>query len=177
MIVFDLRCSHGHVFEAWFRSSSDYENQRARSLIGCPLCNDSVIDKAVMAPNVGAKSNRRASTSPSPKQQTGQKLTEEAAAPAASTNLPAPPMREGSPSVEEAKRVLAHVAALQARMLEKSQWVGKAFVDRARAMHQGDEPTQLIHGQATPQEARELAEEGVAVAPLLVPIVPPEARN
>lgn len=177
MIVFDLRCGHGHVFEAWFRSSSDYESQRARSLISCPLCNDTMIDKAVMAPNIGAKSNQRASASPPPEQRTEQLPAEVRGAPAASTNLPAPPVQKGGPALEEAKRVLAQVAVLQAQMLEKSQWVGKAFVDRARAMHQGDEPAQLIHGQATPQEARELAEEGVAVAPLIIPVVPPEARN
>jgi hypothetical protein len=60
MIVFDLKCSAGHVFEAWFGSSADYEGQRARGLVACPLCDDTGIEKAVMAPAVGAKSNQRA---------------------------------------------------------------------------------------------------------------------
>ncbi len=60
MIVFDLRCGGAHVFEAWFGSSADYEGQRKRGLIACPLCGDSTIDKAVMAPAVAAKGNRRA---------------------------------------------------------------------------------------------------------------------
>ena len=64
MIVFDLRCTAGHVFEAWFGSSADYESQRERALVACPLCGDTAIDKAVMAPNVVAKGNRRAETLP-----------------------------------------------------------------------------------------------------------------
>ncbi|MEY2884831.1 MAG: hypothetical protein RL490_2555 [Pseudomonadota bacterium] len=64
MIVFDLRCGAAHVFEAWFGSSDDYEAQRTRRLIACPLCNDTDIDKAVMAPAVGAKGNRAASADP-----------------------------------------------------------------------------------------------------------------
>ena len=57
MIVFDLKCSTGHVFEAWFGSSADYDDQQARGLVSCPLCGDAQVVKAVMAPNVGAKGN------------------------------------------------------------------------------------------------------------------------
>ncbi|KAB7647436.1 DUF1178 family protein [Polymorphobacter fuscus] len=58
MIVFDLGCGSGHVFEAWFGSSDAYESQRARGLIACPLCGNADIAKAVMAPAVAAKGNR-----------------------------------------------------------------------------------------------------------------------
>lgn len=59
MIIFDLRCTpQGHVFEAWFGSSEDYEAQRARGLVSCPLCGSVAIDKAPMAPAVGAKGNQ-----------------------------------------------------------------------------------------------------------------------
>jgi hypothetical protein len=63
MIVFDLRCAVAHVFEAWFGSSDDYEDQRGRGLIACPLCGNTDVDKAVMAPAVGAKGNSAAGTS------------------------------------------------------------------------------------------------------------------
>lgn len=65
MIVFDLRCGTGHVFEAWFGSSSDFADQRERGLVECPLCGDRAVEKAVMAPNVAAKGNSR-SALPSP---------------------------------------------------------------------------------------------------------------
>ena len=64
MIIFDLRCGTGHVFEAWFGSSADYEAQQARGLVSCPICGLAEIEKAPMAPQVGAKANR--SDTPSP---------------------------------------------------------------------------------------------------------------
>ena len=66
MIVFDLRCGHGHVFEAWFGSSAAYEEQRAGGMIACPMCGSAEIGKAVMAPNVAAKGNRRSDAPPAP---------------------------------------------------------------------------------------------------------------
>jgi hypothetical protein len=153
VIVFDLRCADGHVFEAWFGSSVSYESQRAGGLLACPICGGSKVEKAVMAPNVAAKGNRR---------------TEVAASPRSDSPEPTP---------EIVKAVLTKIAEAQAASLEKSEWVGGNFATRARAMHDGDEASALIHGQATPDEARELVEDGVAVVPLLVPFVPPERRN
>ena len=72
---------------------------------------------------------------------------------------------------------MAELAKLQAHALEKSEWVGASFANRARAMHEGEEEHALIHGQATAEEARELIEDGVTVSPLPFPVVPPEARN
>lgn len=145
MIVFDLKCGGGHVFEAWFGSSDAFEEQRESGMIACPFCRRSDVGKAVMAPNLAAKGNS-------------------GAAPAA-----APP--------EAVKAAIAALAATQARMLEGSEWVGPSFASRARAMHAGDEAEAPIHGEATPQQARELLEDGVAVLPLPLPVVPPEACN
>lgn len=142
MIVFDLRCQNNHVFEAWFASSTAYVEQRERALVVCPVCNDSMIEKAVMAPNIAAKGNRSLAG-----------------------------------SVTELNPALAQMAAVQARLLEKSEWVGRALPDRARAMHLGDEPVALIHGEASLAEAKELAEEGVPLMPLPFRVVPPSARN
>ena len=146
MIVFDLKCGGGHVFEAWFGSSADYESQRGKALIACPMCGDSAIDKAVMAPNVAAKGNRRSDAAPAP----------------------------GKP---DPKQVMAALAQAQAKMLEGSQWVGVAFADKARAMHLGEQAHAPIHGQASVEEAKALIEDGVPVAPLPLPVVPPEQRN
>lgn len=78
---------------------------------------------------------------------------------------------------EAFKAALAAIAQLQAKHLETSTWVGSAFSEKARAMHAGDAPEAPIHGRATLEEAKALVEEGVPIAPLLVPVVPPEARN
>lgn len=55
MIVFDLKCGGGHVFEAWFGSSGDYRDQQDRGLVSCPICGDGQVAKAPMAPAVPAK--------------------------------------------------------------------------------------------------------------------------
>lgn len=59
MIVFDLRCDTGHVFEAWFGSTGAWEEQRDKGQLRCPMCDSVAVDKAVMAPNVAAKANSR----------------------------------------------------------------------------------------------------------------------
>ena len=75
------------------------------------------------------------------------------------------------------KLAMRALAAAQARALEGSQWVGSAFPERARAMHEGTEAHAPIHGQASLAEAKALVDEGVSVAPLPLPVVPPKALN
>ena len=82
-----------------------------------------------------------------------------------------------APSSAEAKAMIRALAAAQAKALEGSQWVGTSFPERARAMHVGDEVQAPIHGQASLTEARALVDEGVAVAPLPLPVTPPETLN
>jgi hypothetical protein len=143
VIVFDLRCVTGHVFEAWFASSAAYDAQAAAGQVACPLCGDAQVTKAVMAPSIPVKGNRR-------------------------PDAPPPAM---------VKEALRHLAQGQAQALDGSQWVGGDFARRARAMHDGTENTQKIHGQASLAEAKALVEEGVPVAPLPFPVVPPEKAN
>lgn len=140
MIVFDLRCGVGHVFEAWFGSTEDYDRQRAAERVSCPMCGDVAVAKAVMAPNVASKGNR-------------------SVAPA------------------DAKAMLARLAKAQAKVLGRSTWVGRDFASEARAIHAGEKPEASIYGQASPAEVTSLLEEGVPVAPLPLPVVPPESVN
>ena len=152
MIVFDLACDRAHVFEAWFGSTDDYEGQRARGLVSCPICGSAEVGKAVMAPNVAPKGNR------------------------AGTNLPMRTTPHAPvPDADRQKAMLAALAQMQAKMLAGSEHVGPRFADEARAIHAGDAPERQIHGRATLAEARELVEDGVPVAPLPLPIVPPDA--
>ena len=149
MIVFDLKCApRGHVFEAWFGSSGDYESQRGRGLVSCPICGSAEIAKAPMAPAVPAKGER--------------------AAPADSFSAAAP---------EAVKTMLAAAAAVQKQLLARSESVGDRFASEARAIHLGEAEGRPIHGRATPEEAKSLAEDGVPIAPLPFPIVEPGTRN
>jgi len=52
MIRYALQCEHEHGFEAWFGSSSDYDDQAARGLVECPYCASRAVSKQIMAPAV-----------------------------------------------------------------------------------------------------------------------------
>jgi len=159
LIVFDLCCATGdHRFEAWFASSDSFADQRARGLISCPICGDSAIRKAVMAPRVGAKSNRQVSAPVNPTVSQEQ-------------------MQADGPAPELVRKLIAEIAAKQAEMLPQSRWVGRDFANAARAMHEGRAAEDMIHGQASPEEAEALRDDGIAAMPLLVPIVPPDLAN
>jgi hypothetical protein len=133
VIVFDLQClDSGETFEAWFRSSADYDEQRAGGLVECPYCQSANVAKAPMAPRVPRKGS-------------------------------------GDP--------LAKLAAMQAEMLKKSRWVGDQFADTARAIHCGEQEPEQVHGRATIEQAKALADEGVPVAPLPLPVTPPQQVN
>lgn len=157
MIVYDLTCqSGGHRFEGWFGSSQDFAEQQARGLVTCPVCGTSDVAKAVMAPNIGRKGNQV----PAP------------VTPSASASVSAP-----APLPPQAAAVLRALAQVQAEALRQSTWVGDSFAADARAMHYGEKDAALIHGQATPDEARALIEEGVEIAPILFPVAPPGEVN
>lgn len=168
MILFDLACSHGHRFEGWFNSSAGFADQRERRLIACPVCNDSEVEKAVMAPRLTAKGNQRSDAS------ANLPIAASPTGPAANVA-----MTTGADAPSEAvmRAFIAAVAAKQAEMLPQSRWVGRDFAPAARAMHEGRADTQLIHGSVSPAEAAALHDDGVAALPLLVPFVPPEQAN
>jgi hypothetical protein len=153
MIVFDLRCApQGHVFEAWFGSSAAYGEQRQRGLVSCPLCGSEQVEKAVMAPRVSAKGNRKDEPSSAARD-----------------------MISGEP--EAVKEALAALAAAQKKILEASDYVGESFADEARAIHLGEVTARSIYGKATPQQAESLAEEGISITPLPFPVAEPGQEN
>ena len=149
MIVFDLRCAAGaHVFEAWFGSTEDYDGQLARGLVACPVCGDLAVERAPSASHVAVKGNRAGR-----------------------------PGTDGPRDPARMKAMLGTLAEAQSRMLESSTWVGPRFAEEARAIHLGETEHKQIHGQATPEEARGLIDDGVPVAPLPFPVRPPGSDN
>ena len=160
MIVFDLECSGGaHRFEGWFKSSDDFARQQERGLVSCPQCGSPEVAKAPMAPRLARKGN-----------QVGTAL----ARPEASAKQPA----MASPKLPpEAVAMMRAFAAMQSEAIKDSQWVGEKFAEESRAMHYGERDAATIHGQATREEAEELWDEGILIAPLLIPIAPPDEIN
>ncbi|MFD0849125.1 DUF1178 family protein [Sphingosinicella xenopeptidilytica] len=142
MIVFDLKCGEAHVFEAWFGSSIDYETQKERGLLACPLCGNAEITKAVMAPAVPAKGNTRAD---------------------------APPVPVAGGDYARIKQMLGALADLQKSMIESSEYVGGRFAEEARAIHYGETDARGIYGETSADEAAQLRDEGIEAMPLLFP--------
>jgi hypothetical protein len=177
MIVFELECrAGGHRFEGWFGSSDDFASQQERGLVTCPHCESRDIVKAPMAPMLARKGNQRTSA---PQQGVPTAATAPSAptVPSAPTAPSAPTPVQNAPIPPEAAAKMLALARMQAEALKSSRWVGDKFADSARAMHYGEREHEVIHGQSTIEEAEELLQEGIAVAPLPFPVVPPGEAN
>ena len=139
MIRYALRCSHGHGFEAWFRNSAAFDEQRAEGRVRCAICGESEVEKTIMAPAVAAGREGPASAPVSDQEPTLRK--------------PASPLE-------------AAIAELRRKIEESSDYVGREFVDEARRIKAGEVEERSIWGEATLGDAKALHEEGIPVAPL-----------
>jgi len=156
MIHYNLRCERGHAFESWFQSSSAYESQERRRLVSCPTCGSAKVERAIMAPQIVSKKGRE-STEPAP-----------APVPAATTEVTNP---ASTPLLMAQERELrAKLKELRDQIVKNADNVGERFPNEARKMHYGDIEHRPIYGEASPDEARALIEEGVEVTPL--PVLP-----
>ena len=90
---------------------------------------------------------------------------------------PMAPMVASGGGAEGIAEAIGRLAALQAELLRGSRWVGDRFADTARAMHLGEIDTGPVHGEATAEQVRSLVEDEVPIAPLPLPVVPPDQVN
>ena len=154
MIVFDLKCIHNHQFEAWFKSSTAYEEQLEAGHVTCPYCESAEITKAPMAPNVAAKGNQK---------ETGATTSVEPAAPVPEAVLTGSGDAKLAELAAEAQKVFAK---LKSHVEENCDYVGNKFAEEARKMHYGESEERGIYGESTKEEAIELLEEGIDVMPI-----------
>lgn len=138
MIRYALKCAEGHRFDSWFQSATAFERLQATGMIACAVCGSAEVAKDLMAPRVRSGDSSGAVT-------------------------PAPDERPLSAPAHPAEQMLRRMRTF---IETHSENVGGNFAREARAIHAGDAPARPIHGQAQPEEARQLAEEGVPVAPL-----------
>lgn len=160
MIRYALICRQGHEFESWFQDSAAYDKQAKRGLVSCPHCGSAEVEKAIMAPRLSATTKRRSKAIEAPE-------TAPEAAPA-----PAPaPVAMISPQEQE---IRAKLKELRDHLTKNADNVGPKFPEEARKMHYGEIEHRSIYGVASPEEAKELSEEGIEFHPL--PSLPDE-RN
>src|SRR5260370_1176031 len=131
MIVFDPICGHQNRFEGWVASAHDFARPRGGTLIRCPRCDDAAIERR-----------------PSANVQVGR-----AAAPAENR-------------AEDGKEVAVaggdgQVLKVMRRLIAETENVGRAFPEEARKIHYEEAPKRGIRGQATPDEAEALRDEGI----------------
>jgi hypothetical protein len=155
MIRYALVCNKGHDFESWFQDSAAYDKQIKRKLIACPHCGSAKVEKAIMAPRLAGSRKREAPAEPAVA----------ASAPEKS------PVAMISPQEQELRSKLKE---LREHLTKNADHVGPKFPEEARKMHYGETEHRSIYGEASPDEARRLAEEGIEFHPL--PILPDE-RN
>ena len=146
MKVLDLHCQNDHVFEGWFGSEQDFQNQLQRGLLTCPLCGDAQVRKALSAPRINLGVREIPSTiSPRPD--------------AAASSGASEPAEATLPSAASVLQWARQAAA-------QAEDVGSQFADEARRIHRGDAPERAIKGQASADQTLQLLEEGVPVLPL-----------
>jgi hypothetical protein len=146
MIHYELRCSQDHGFDGWFKDSAAFEKLAKRGMVECPHCGDAKVERALMRPAVA---KREALPVPMPP--------------------PAPPPQVPAPATEAAGgRLPDHMRAMLQRMraeVEKHcDYVGPQFAEEARKIHRGESNKRGIYGEASPEQAEALAEEGIEVS-------------
>ncbi len=143
MILYSLCCSKDHGFEAWFRNSDAFDKQAKKGVVSCPVCGDTKVRKAIMAPRIAKGAARKGEAPPSPKP---------AAAPPAvpGNHVMAPQLRE-------------MLTELRQQVEANCDYVGDQFAEEARKIHYGETEERGIYGEATDAEAEALQEEGIEV--------------
>jgi hypothetical protein len=146
MILYRLRCSQGHQFESWFKDSKTYERQEKKSLIGCPVCGGSKVERAPMAPRLGK--GRK------------DKTVE------ASAGVPAPvpsPQQQQMAALERnmPKELREALIKVREHVEKNCEHVGDKFAEEARKIHYGESDKRGIYGETTEEEAEALTEEGI----------------
>jgi hypothetical protein len=132
MIVFDLSCSDGHRFEAWFRSGAAFDEQAEAGILVCPVCRDTRISKAPMAPRVAR----------------------------AAGAVAAPPAAEERPQPKD--ETAKNLARLRGLIEANCEDVGSRFAEEARRIHFGEKEARGIYGEASSEEAAALREDGIS---------------
>jgi len=160
MILFDLKCSNGHIFEAWFSDSKNFFKQSKDRAILCPLCQDDSISKAPMAPNISTGRIREEKKSgvdvamPLGKWAVDQK----------NLSVSADNNARGSPKKDDKKDLQnfsKEIKKLRKFIETNCTYVGKAFPKEIRKIHYGECLPRNIYGETSEKDTQELMDEGI----------------
>jgi len=182
MIRYALACEKGHSFESWFQNSAAYDKQAKRSLVTCPICGSAKVEKAIMAPSLASGSARAEaagpqppSPSPAPPHPMPAPLSPSLPSPASGGGIgsglpPIPPKNPVAMMSPPERELRQKLKELRDHITKNASYVGPRFPEEARKIHYGETEHRSIYGEASPEEARDLYEEGIEFHPL--PILP-----
>ena len=166
MIRYALACAKGHEFESWFANSAAFDKQKKRGLVTCPVCGSAKVDKAIMAPRLArGESEEIAPPAPQPPSMP--------ASPQPAPALPTmpPPGKSAVAMMSPPERELRQkLKELRDHVTKNAHYVGQRFPEEARKMHYGEIEHRSIYGEASPEDAKALHEEGIEFHPL--PVLP-----
>jgi hypothetical protein len=162
MILYTLVCDNKHSFESWFPNSAAYDKQVARGLVSCPACNSTKVEKAIMAPSLGRSGKRAA------------KPATEATADSTAADGPTEAKASVAMMSPQEMEFRAKLKELRTHLTKNADYVGGRFPEEARKMHYGETEHRSIYGEASPDDAKALHDEGIEFHPL--PVLPGE-RN
>jgi hypothetical protein len=169
MIRYRLQCPDDHQFDAWFANSAAYDTQAKRGLVTCAVCGSTKIEKALMAPNVATKGNKKADK---PAKPAASDTPSDTTAIAATNSVAL--TGEAAKRAAVAQELMALMRKVRAEVEAKAEYVGPNFAEEARKIHYDEAPNRGIYGEATKRDVVELLDEGIDIMPL--PDVP-EDRN
>jgi hypothetical protein len=150
MIHYQLQCGQDHAFDGWFKDSASFDRQAKRGLLECPVCGDKQVERALMTPAVPRK---------------GRAVTVVTKPPAKREPGPVAVSGEHMPD-----QVRAMLQRLRSEVERNCDYVGDDFAEEARRIQRGESDARSIYGEASPDDAQALAEEGIEVA--RIPWVP-----
>ena len=156
MIRYALACDKGHTFESWFQDSAAYDKQAKRGLVACPHCGSAKVEKAIMAPRISAASDHEIVAPPLPAPAAPAPAMPQPAAKPAPVAVMSPPERELRQKLKE----------IRDHIVKNASYVGPRFPEEARKIHYGETEHRSIYGEASPEEAKALNEEGIEFHPL-----------
>ena len=168
MIRYSLRCDADHQFDSWFANAAAYDMLAKSGQVSCAICGSTKVEKSLMVPSV-----RPGRKQANPQPASDQTAPVDAGASTAAPQSAPPPSRPVLSAPGSALE--AAFAALRQQIEANSEYVGNKFVGEARKIHNGEVPERAIYGEAKPEEARALMDEGIALMPL--PFMPSRKTN
>jgi hypothetical protein len=148
MIVFNLGCTHSHLFEGWFSNAQDFDSQKEKGYLSCPMCGDLGITKRLSAPRLNLAKGK----APAAQEKTAQE--------------PAAPVANQHPTIEQMQSLWYKMAT---QILRDTEDVGDRFADEARKIHYNEVPARGIRGHASQDQREQLADEGIDVYSMPIP--------